>query len=274
MHRLPRVSQLALLTALVCFPRLASAQQSRADRWLDDCRHDGDRDDARVCETRNVTLPATRSVEVDGRQNGGITVHGWDKSQIQVIAMVQAQAESDADARDIAKQITVSTENGQIRADGPRVYGRHSSWAVSYEVWVPRGTDLRLEARNGGISVDSVDSHIDMQTTNGGIHVAGVAGDVRGTTTNGGVTADLSGDRWNGAGLDLRTTNGGVRLALPASYNARLETGTVNGGLDIEFPITVQGSIRRELTTQLGSGGASIRAMTTNGGVTIRRKGT
>jgi hypothetical protein len=46
----------------------------------------------------------------------------------------------------------------------------------------------------------------------------------------------------------------------------------VNGGMDINFPITVQGNIGRRLTTQLGNGGASIRAITTNGGVTIRRR--
>jgi hypothetical protein len=34
----------------------------------------------------------------------------------------------------------------------------------------------------------------------------------------------------------------------------------------------VQGSIGRRLTTQLGNGGATIRAVTTNGGVTIHRR--
>lgn len=272
MPRMLRASYLSAFAALLCLTRVAPAQQSRAERWLDDCRHNGYNNDERFCETRNSTLPASKSLDVDGRQNGGVVVHGWDKNQIQVTAMVQAQAETENEARDIAKQITVSTANGEIRADGPRESGRHTSWSVSYEIWVPRQTDLRLEARNGGVSADSVQGHIDMETTNGGIHVGHVSGDVRGVTVNGGVTADLDGDRWNGAGLELRTTNGGVRLTLPANYNARLETGTVNGGMNIDFPVTLQGRIGREIDTQLGSGGPSIRATTTNGGITIRRK--
>lgn len=273
MHRPPKASQyLALVALLMCVTRIASAQQTSATRWLDDCRRNNDGDDERFCETRTSTLPAVKNLSVDGRQNGGIVVHGWDKNQIQVTAVVEARGESDAEARDLARQITISTSDGEIRADGPRSSGRHTSWAVSYEVWVPRETDLRLDAHNGGLSIDNVDARVDMRTTNGGIHVANASGDVRGTTTNGGVTADLSGDTWTGTGLDLRSTNGGVHLTIPAKYNARLETGTVNGGMDIDFPITVQGSIRREISTELGSGGASIRAMTTNGRVSIHRK--
>ena len=84
-------------------------------------------------------------------------------------------------------------------------------------------------------------------------------------------TPTLTGDTWEGAGLDLRTTNGGVRLRIPEDYSARLETGTVNGGIDIDFPVTVQGRIGREFSTTLGDGGPLVRAETTNGGVRITR---
>jgi len=55
-------------------------------------------------------------------------------------------------------------------------------------------------------------------------------------TQNGGVTATLSGSSWRGRGLDLRTTNGGVSLSIPRAYNARLETGITNGGMNIDSP--------------------------------------
>jgi hypothetical protein len=45
--------------------------------------------------------------------------------------------------------------------------------------------------------------------------------------------------------------------------------------MDIGFPITVQGRIgmgsRRRITTTLGSGGPTIRAVTTNGPAVIRK---
>jgi DUF4097 and DUF4098 domain-containing protein YvlB len=260
------------LALLLAVSTIADGQQLRrsADRWLDNCRDSrgwGDRSE-RFCEVRDFTVAAVKSLVVDGRTNGGVTVHGWDQSNIQVLAMIQTQADDEDEARALAKDVAVSTSNGKIQAEGPSTR-RRQSWSVSYEIWVPRHTDLELSAHNGGLSVDGVDARMDMETTNGGVHLAGVDGDVRATTSNGGVTVELDGDRWRGTGLDARTTNGGVHLIVPKSYSARLETGTVNGRMNIDFPITVQGMIGRRITTQLGNGGSPIRVMTTNGGVSI-----
>ena len=247
------------------------AQSTRAAQFMDDCRRSRG-DNERFCETRNVTLAATNAINVDGRDNGGITVHGWDKSQIEIVAMIQAQAETQSDAESMAKEILVTAQNGQVRANGPDRNRQRESWSVSYEVWAPRRTELSLTAKNGGISVDGVSSKMELETVNGGLNLRDVDGDVRGTTVNGGVTAELSGDRWAGSGLDLSTSNGGVHLIIPTNYSARLETGTVNGGINIDFPVTLQGSVGRRFSTQLGAGGAMIRAVTTNGGVSILRR--
>jgi len=87
------------------------------------------------------------------------------------------------------------------------------------------------------------------------------------------LVVELDGSRWDGEELDVRTTNGGIVMSVPDNYSAHLETGTVNGHLSIDFPVTVQGRITRELAVNLGSGGATVRAMTTNGGVRIKRAG-
>ena len=50
------------------------------------------------------------------------------------------------------------------------------------------------------------------------------------------------------------------------------ETSTVNGGVRIDFPVRVQGRLDRELSTDLGMGGPTVRAVTTNGGVQIKRR--
>jgi hypothetical protein len=256
---------------LACIGSAASAQVRSADRWLDDCRRGRwGNERERYCDVREQTIPARASLRVDGRDNGGIEVIGWDRNEILVRSKVQAQAETEADAKEIADRIRVDTGD-DIRADGPTTRWR-SSWSVSYEIYVPRKVNLDLTANNGGITISDVEGRIEFETTNGGITLSGLAGDVRGSTSNGGVDVELTGDRWRGEGLDVRTTNGGVEMAIPASYSARLETGTVNGGMNIGFPITVQGRVDRRLTTQLGEGGPLVRAVTTNGGVTLRRR--
>lgn len=261
---------------LCSFPALAqrtSRDPERAsDEWLDKCRerrYSDNRD--RFCEVREKRISPLRMLDIDGRENGGVSVHGWDRSQVLILAKIQADGDDADDAKDVASGITIEIDGGRIRADGPSTR-RHQSWSVSYEIWTPRQTDLRVSTHNGGVSVDDIDARLELGAVNGGISLRRIAGDVRGETTNGPLNVELDGDRWRGTGLDLRTTNGPVNLDIPDGYSARLETGTVNGGMRIDFPVTLQGVIGRRISTQLGNGGPPIRAITTNGPVEIRKR--
>jgi hypothetical protein len=264
-----------LSVALLCaaIPLTAQQTETRADRFIRDCdRYSGDRDRERFCEVRDVTIKAPqRSLFVDGRDNGGVTFYGWDKNEVLVRALIQASADTRPDAQALAKEIRIETDGDRVRSDGP-LNRRYSNWSVSYEVWVPRKTSLDADTHNGGVAVEGVEGKMELRAVNGGISLRQVAGDIRAITTNGGVTAYLDGNTWRGTGLDLQTTNGGVSLEIPRGYNAELETGTVNGSMNIDFPVTVQGFIGRRITTKLGQGGPRVRATTTNGGVRIRER--
>jgi hypothetical protein len=261
-----------MTVALVLASAQAFAQQQgRSERWLRNCE-DYDSDRERFCEIRDVTIKVPdRGVFVDGRDNGGVAFYGWDKNEVLVRALIQTNAETRSAAEGIAKEIKILTDGNRIRAEGP-LSRRHAWWSVSYDVFVPRKVNLDADTHNGGITVEGVEGRMELRAVNGGITLRDVAGDVRAETTNGGVNALLTGTSWKGEGLDLQTTNGGVGLEIPRGYNANLETGTVNGGMNIDFPITVQGTIGRRITTKLGNGGPRVRATTTNGGVRIRER--
>jgi hypothetical protein len=232
----------------------------------------GNDDYEQHCEVRESTMPAG-PLTVDAGQNGGIVVEGWDGSDIRVRAVVQGSARDAARAREIASQVQVQSGGGRVYATGPELE-RREWWSVSYRINVPRKNDLDLRANNGGITIVSVNGNMRFDTTNGGVKLQDIGGRVNGTTRNGGLNVMLSGDRWDGEGLDVETSNGGVTLNLPENYNAELETRTVNGGLRIDFPVTVQGDLtgRRGLNTTLGAGGPLVRVRTTNGGVKIARR--
>lgn len=243
------------------------------DKWCDSSDN-YDSDWVSHCEVREFTLDAARtSLSVDGGINGSIKFEGWDRNEIRVFAKVQAWARKRDEAKALAAKIDVETDGATIQANGPQSSSkrRASSWGVTFRIFVPRKMALSAVAHNGGISVRGVTGRMRLETLNGGLALDGVAGDVRGRTTNGGLSVTLDGKTWRGEGLDLRTTNGGVELEIPEGYSARLETGTTNGNLDFDFPITLVGTIGRRIETDLGAGGPLIRAMTTNGGVSLAR---
>jgi hypothetical protein len=239
----------------------------------DGCRGwNGDRQNRRHCEEREerIAVPSGGLV-VDGMTNGGIEVIGERRSDVLVIARVVGTARTLDRAEEIARGVRISTSGGRIAAEGPRQASSREWWSVSYEIRVPARIDLDLTSHNGGLAVEGVTGAMRLETLNGGIHLLGVGGDVRAETRNGGLHIELLGSTWDGRGLDAVTSNGGVHLQIPPSYSAQLETGTTNGGIDIDFPVTVRGRIGRRITTELGRGGPLIRAITTNGGVDVRR---
>ena len=239
----------------------------------DPCRDRGwDDDYYRACDVREYTLPAG-PLNVDAGQNGGIHIDGWDRSDIRVQAVVTARARSEDAAKRLASEVQVQAGGGQVTSTGPHT-GDREWWSVSFRINVPRHNDLDLRANNGGVTIGAVTGTIRFATTNGGVRLTDLGGDVRGETHNGGLNVTLSGDRWEGTGLDVETSNGGVDLRVPDNYNAELTTRTVNGGFRSDIAMTVQGELtaRRGISATLGRGGAPVSVRTTNGGVRISRR--
>ncbi len=263
-----------LFAALAAAAAQAQMQDNREKRLTcenNGVSNNGGGDRARYCEIREQPLPAAGRLTIDAGHNGGATVRGWLQNDVLVRSRVEASADSDAQARAYASQVRVDAAAGQVRAEGPETAG-NSSWSVSYEIFVPQTTDITLNTHNGGIVISDVRGRIEFSATNGGVRLQRIAGDVSGSTVNGGVVVELAGNSWEGRQLEVTTRNGGVVLSLPESYSAHIQTETVNGGIQSDFPITAQGNLKpHNLDFNVGSGGPLIHVSTTNGGVKVKR---
>lgn len=242
-----------------------------------DCNnnHRGHDNRAEFCEMREQTVSPSSMMSVDARPNGGISIKGWDRSDVLVRAQVQTYAPTDDQAKDLARQINIQAAGPQVRAYGP-THDDQRSWSVSYEIFVPSRYSVNIETVNGGVSISDVVGNLEFKTVNGGVSLHRTGGNVQGRTTNGGVSVELAGDRWDGTGLDVTTTNGGVNLRIPRNYSAQLEAQTHNGrirapevpGIQTE---TEPGRPATHISTALGVGGAPLKVTTTNGGLSVSR---
>ena len=270
--RQARIESLALAVLLAVPMGLGqvSAQPRGGDDW---CRNEqGSSDRPSVCEVREFTVPATSGTLAVLGTNGGISVEGESRGDVRIIAKVVASAETDARAREIAKSIQLNPTLDRVEATAPRSSQPREGWSVSYRLYVPHALNMSLRTSNGGISIREMESRLEFKTTNGGVKLSSVNGDVKGETTNGGVHIELEGTFWAGEGLDVTTTNGGVNITLPENYSARFEASTDNGGMNVDYPGVSVNRRSRDLSAQLGAGGAPIRVRTTNGGVKVGRR--
>jgi DUF4097 and DUF4098 domain-containing protein YvlB len=265
-----------IVFSLLVLPLASLSAQESDDEWLDNCRDwsYGRRSRAKHCEIRETGLKATRQpLTVDPGNNGGVEIVGWDQDSIAITARIQVNARSEEDAEATARAIRIEAAGASVRASGPGSVGRHQSWSVSFVVYVPRRTDLTLSTSNGPLSVQDVSGRMELSTHNGPLSLSGVGGDVHARAQNGPLMVELMGARWEGEGLDAETMNGPADLRIPSNYNAKIEFGTVNGPMDVGFPmtVTINGRIRDRIATTLGNGGPPIRVVTTNGPMTVRR---
>jgi hypothetical protein len=188
-----------------------------------------------------------------------------------VHARIQAHADTEAEARELARAVRIELTPGGGRAIGPE----GEEWTVVYHVYVPRRRNLEATANNGPLSARGVSGRIRLETRNGPIHLADVGGEVTARAQNGPIGVKLSGSTWEGVGLDAETRNGPISLSIPEGYAAVLETGTVNGPFETEIPLQVRiepGQEGRRFRAELGGGGPLVRVVTTNGPVSIRSR--
>ena len=260
-----------LLLAIIFLTGTTISAQTKVSVKRDFCSDNWSNNNQTTARDLRETTVAAGDVNVDGKRNGGISVRGENRSDVLIRACVQAWAKSEADADSIVKNVRVET-NGTIQASSAN---NEKNYSVSYEILVPRNTNLNLNTMNGGIIISNVEGSINFEANNGGVNLSNLAGDVKGKTANGGLRVKLEGTNWRGAGLDAQTTNGGVKVEMSNDYAAHFETKTVNGGFSTDF---AELKVRRDdnnrqqginLSRDLNGGGATIRLVTTNGGVSV-----
>lgn len=142
---------------------------------------------------------------------------------------------------------------------------------MHYVVRLPAGVRLDAETVNGGIRLSGLDAPARAETVNGSINFDGSSASEL-TTVNGSIRGVFSRANWEGT-LKIETVNGGVDLTFPASLNAEVRGESVNGGMQSDFPITIEGKWGpKSMRGTIGNGGRTISIETVNGGITLRKR--
>jgi hypothetical protein len=239
-----------------------------------------------VVEKQVIEAGNLRSLKVSV-SHAPISVRGGNANGYTITVCKAAAVASDLAA------IHVTLEGGELKASGPK----HGDWTVQYQIAVPRGADLDLEASNGPIALRDVDGtvvakasngpislsnlsgNVDVTTVNGPVSINGGSGSMKVRASNGPLSVDLEGRSWVGGELDAATKNGPLTLTLPRNYGSGVTVASNGRG-----PVScrAEGCNRGWRTTsdddgndeprtiELGSGAPAVHLSTVNGPITIR----
>lgn len=162
--------------------------------------------------------------------------------------------------------------NRCARGDDYHMSTHDNDVAVHFEVGVPSGVELDARTVNGDVRATGLTARVRTSTVNGSIRVES-RGVVSAHTVNGSIDASMGSADWTGP-LEFHTVNGGITLRVPEGTGADIEVETVNGDLETDFPLTIEGRLRwgpKRLRGRIGGGGQPLELHTVNGSIRLLR---
>jgi DUF4097 and DUF4098 domain-containing protein YvlB len=175
-------------------------------------------------------------------------------------------------------EVEASTQSGDIEIDDAA--GRVAVNMLSGDATLRRiAGDVRVNAVSGDIELLDARGDVEITTVSGEIGLRDVTSRrVRAKTTSGDVTYEGGID--TGGTYDFGSHSGEVDVLLPANASAQVTVSTFSGGIESDFPITLNpgdhnmgiGSTKR-FTFTVGRGEARLTAQSFSGDVTIRQRG-
>lgn len=227
---------------------------------------------AKVTEkfAQTYALDANGSVQLEN-VNGSVEIVAWDKPEVSL------QAEKSANTNEGLARIHLRIDSTARRLTVKTEYEKKwRFWEtmnaqVHYKLMVPAGVSLdKISVVNAGIHVDGVQGSVELEAVNGNVEAENLRGNGQFETVNGSIRVSYAALPASGR-VSLETVNGTCRLALPDNAAFDLETGTVNGRVTCDFPITLGSSDKRELRGSVNGGGARVTLESVNGSLTVER---
>lgn len=226
--------------------------------------------------------------------NGNITVKEWDKNILRIEVIKTAKGTNESSAKEALANAKVDIETKKnfvsVKVQSPRswsffswLWSFGSSVEVTFRVFLPQSTRIKLSSVNGSIYVNVKDSEVTAETVNGQISANG-SKLLSATTVNGRVDFDSENiiqiesvnGSINGSILSekprtasVEVVNGSVALRFKDKASFSLSLENVNGSIICDFK-EVEGT-KREKSGDVNGGGETISVETINGSIEISR---
>ncbi|MEP6993381.1 MAG: hypothetical protein ABI968_02580 [Acidobacteriota bacterium] len=250
-----RKASVALMLALLAAPLMAGSQEEVFDK---------------AYSMEGIVKISVENV------NGHIEASAWDRPYFKVHALKRAEggrAEETLRLTEIrvlkvGDTIRVETVNPKRR----RLFGfldfGGSGAHVDYELRIPARTEVHFETCNGRLTATGFTGSLTGDAVNGSIELANIGGPTSASTVNGSVRLAFRGPFKKSR---IETVNGSIDVAFEKASSVRYDLETVNGRIEGDFDLTVEGKFGPKEARGVYNGGTeTLHCETVNG--TIRLK--
>lgn len=221
--------------------------------------------------TGTYSLAATGELRVENVQ-GSIWVEGWDRSEVEVRAVLRSPAPFAAVEVLVEREADALRFRTLHRPQDPDVNPEPGA-QVDYHIRAPRQAELHLRTVTGNITVRDLEGAVEVRTLAGRVEQLGLAGPVRARVLNGDIRLEARQLPEPPGGIDLETVQGSVALLLPARPDAELRVSTLAGRIESPYLFATSDAADSSSQVRLGRGRTRIRLRTVRGNIEIRERG-
>jgi hypothetical protein len=244
-------------------------------------------------ETRRFAFGGT--VTVVGAPRGAVTVEGWSRNEVELVADIELNAPTEADLDQLANVngfvfdedlnhlsvLTTGTHDRSYMKKTAKNFPKkllNLPWKIDYKLRVPVNTDLEINAGYGPVKVTGVEGALRITATESETTLTLTGGLVSTTVTAGVVTLTVPTRSWRGAGAEIRVATGTVNVDLPPGFNGDIDAEILRNGkiVNTHEGLTSRekpGITERTVRARAGVGGAFFKFTVGDGTVNIRRAG-
>jgi hypothetical protein len=208
--------------------------------------------------------------------NGEIEASAWDRPYFKLRAVKKADGGraqetlrlTEIRVTKVGEEIRVETVNPKRR----RLFGfldfGGSGAHVDYVLQIPAKADIRFETCNGKIIAAGFVGTFSGDAVNGSIELTGLQGPSSANTVNGSVRLAFKGPLRK---TRVETVNGSIDVAFDKSSSVRYDLETVNGHIEGDFDLPVEGKLGpKEARGSYNGGTETLHCETVNGTIRLR----
>ncbi len=221
----------------------------------------------------SLPLEQSNTLIVNGL-SGSITIHASRQKKLEVTALKKGIEEELA-------LVSIEKSVNEGIATLKTIEKEPSSVTIDYTLLVPeRLTKIIILNQNGSVTVDNVDSSLDITVDIGDITVKNSQNSVK-TKTNKGATTIVQKVFNASSSMFIEAMRGTVTITLPKTVNGTVNARTLKGLVTSSIPVTLESRttvltkeswqrMMRDIHGTFGKGGAPITIDVTKGNITIQ----
>jgi hypothetical protein len=232
------------------------------------------------------------SVTILGAPYGSITIEGWNKSEVDVTADIELQANTEEDLARLAlvNGFTIDKDSNHVRIITTGMHDKKFMkkaakdfpkallglpWKIDYKIRVPLNCDLSIDAGNGPINLSAVEGAISLKAIQSDAQLSLTGGILMATIAAGKVNVNIPSRSWRGRGAEIRLALGDMTVQLPPGFSADINADVLRVGKVENSYAALEGredtvTTPRSLKGRTGAGGVVLIFTVGDGNINIK----